>query len=218
MTLKFGFNLYQVKVKFVRPILGAVPYDKEVYARYIFSLAEKNGIELTEEQLEEELDTITDLEEKGWTGFHRDSDGYPLEYDYTWLGFMKEAAYACNKIKGSVTSSVRAWRKTMTSLARVVPRQIPYILPDEVDKDFLEVLERPLRAETPKGSRVALARSDILPPGTTMEFQVKAPEGCQVTKEWIQELFEFGSEFIGYRQWRSGGYGQFELLEPISKA
>lgn len=209
------YDVYQVRAKFITPVLGAVPYDKEIYAAWILANAEKAGIELTEEQVEQELASIQDLEEKGWTGFHRDEDGNPFEYNYTWKGFMKEACGTLRRVSGtsSAKGSMQAYKKILNGLVKVKPRQIFYILPDELDPLDLEVLERPLRASGPGGERVALARSDILPPGTEMAFQVHVVSGGPVSMTVMKEWFEHGADFIGYRQWRSGGFGIFEVLQ-----
>lgn len=208
------YDVYQVRVQFITPVLGAVPYDKEVYKNYIIGEAKKAGIELTEEQVEQELASIEQLEEKGWTGFHRDKNGNPFEYNYTWKGFMKETCGALRRVSGTSSgkSSMRAYLKVLNGLVKVEPRQIPYILPDELDPLDLEVLERPLRANGPRGERVALARSDILPPGTEMAFQVRTVSGSPISMALMEEWFQHGADFVGYRQWRSGGFGAFDIV------
>ena len=92
----------------------------------------------------------------------------------------------------------------------VNPRKIPLVLPDNADISFVE---RPLRASTPKGERVALARSEALPVGTTLEFDI-----CYFKYKGIEKIIEewlaYGA-MRGLGQWRNSGMGKYsyEILE-----
>lgn len=76
--------------------------------------------------------------------------------------------------------------------------------------------QRPLRAQTMQGERVAIADSEEIEAGAYIEFDVitltndKKPLGNQIVEEWLQ----FG-EFNGLGQWRNSGHGAFtyEVLE-----
>ena len=93
------------------------------------------------------------------------------------------------------------------------PRQIPLLLNGEfITSESMSVLERPLRASTAQGDRVALARSDTCPAGTQIEFDVLILG--QVTQSLLEEWLEYG-RLRGLGQWRNGGYGTFEF--EISK-
>jgi len=190
-------DTYKVKLTFTEPVLGATPKDPEVYAGYIASKAA-----LTDELLAEELATVEKVEEKGWTGFHMLNDS-PILYDYILKGFFKEACGALRRVSGTKSAKVTAYRKVITGLVFVTPRRIPLVLPDG---GALGILERPLRAQTAQGERVALARSDTCPPGTTLEFTVTVLG--QVEEALLREWLDYGA-LLGLRQWRSGGYGRF---------
>jgi len=142
------------------------------------------------------------MEEKGWTGFHM-VDDQPILYDYVVKGFLKAACGAMRRVRGSESTGVRAYKKIIDGLLFVYPRTIPLVLPED---EALGVLERPLRAQMAQGPRVALARSDTCPVGTTMEFTLKVLGDA--SKEWLTELFDYG-QLSGFGQWRSGGYGRF---------
>jgi hypothetical protein len=78
--------------------------------------------------------------------------------------------------------------------------------------------ERGLRVQTPKGERTCLSRSEMVPPGTTMAFDLQIMDKKLIPS--ICELLEYGA-FKGLGQWRSGGNGSFavksaELVEAES--
>jgi len=56
---------YEVKVTFTEPVLGTVPKNKELYRDYIIERAKREGVELTDEQIEQELKTIDVLNRAG---------------------------------------------------------------------------------------------------------------------------------------------------------
>lgn len=196
---------YKVKLTFTEPILGTVPKDPEIYAAHIATRAA-----LDDEQLAEELATVEKVEEKGWTGFHTLDDG-PILYDYVLKGFFKDACGMLRRARGTKSSSITAYRKVIDGLVFVKPRRIPLNL----NGGKMDVLERPLRAQTAKGERVALARSDTCPIGTTIEFTV-AIVG-KVTQVILEEWLDYGS-LRGLGQWRNASWGSFEYeIEKLSK-
>lgn len=189
---------YHVKLTFTEPILGTVPKNQEVYREYIASKAALN-----DEELAEELATVEKVEEKGWTGFHL-LNGQPILYDYVVKGFFKDACGMLRRVKGSLSSKLRAYKKEVDGLVFVEPRQIPLVLPEG---EGMGVLERPLRASGPQGDRVALARSDTCPEGTTLEFTVTVLGG-DITEDLLIEWLDYG-QFRGLGQWRNASYGRF---------
>ena len=192
-------DTYRVQVTFVEPLLGTVPKDKDIYAGYIASIAA-----LTDEALAEELETVPVVEEKGWTGFHTLENGQPALYDYVVKGFFKDACGMLRRTRGSESAKLKAYKKIIDGLVFVKPRRIPLILPDGA---ALQMVERPLRAQTAQGERVALARSDAAPAGTVMRFTVTVLG--EVTEKTLREWFDYGV-LRGFGQWRNGGYGRFQ--------
>lgn len=194
---------YRVKLTFTEPLLGTVPKDPEIYAGYVAGKAA-----LTDEALAEELATVEKVEEKGWTGFHK-LDGKPILYDYVIKGFFKDACGMLRRVKDTRSSKIRAYKKIIDGLVFIDPRQIPINLSEKMG-----VLERPLRAQTAQGERVALARSDTCPVGTTIEFDVLILGG--VSEGLLKEWLDYG-RLRGLGQWRNGGYGRFTYkLEKIT--
>lgn len=201
-------DMYTVKLTLTEPMLGTVPKDPKIYAGYVqakaIKEAKKTGIELTDEQLQQEVDSVTqsELEEKGWTGFH-EVNGNPILYDYAIKGFLKEACSILRRVSESRSSKLSAYKIVVAGMVFIAPRQIKLALPEGHE---LGVLERPLRAQTAQGERVALARSDTAPIGTMIEFEVLVLG--VVTKVLLEDWLDYG-QFKGLGQWRNGGYGRF---------
>lgn len=204
---------YHVKLTFTQPILGTATKDPEVYTTYVQAKQAENatkngGAELTEAQLAEEVASLPKLaedkiEEKGWTGFH-EQDGQPFLYDYLIKGFFKEACSALRRVKGTRSEKITAYKKIIDGLVFAKPRRIFLVLPESAG---LGVLERPLRAQTAQGERVSLARSDMAPVGTMIEFDILVIG--EVSEKLLREWLDYGS-LKGLGQWRNGGYGSFE--------
>lgn len=187
---------YSIKLTLTEPILGTVTKDPEVYAAYIAGKAA-----LTDEQLAEELATVEKVEEKGWTGFHT-LDGQPILYDYVIKGFFKDACGMLRRASGTKSKALTAYRKVIDGLVFVYPRQILL----DTHGEELGVLERPLRAQTAQGERVALARSDTCPIGTTLEFTLEILGG--VSQVLLKEWLDYGKR-RGLGQWRNASWGRF---------
>ena len=81
------------------------------------------------------------------------------------------------------------------------PRKIPIEFYGEIGK-----CERPLRAMTMQGERVALANSDTVPAGTSFECDIMLLDD----KQWdmVEEWLNYG-QFNGLGQWRNSGKGAF---------
>lgn len=186
---------YKVKLQFTEPLLGTVPKDPEVYKNYIAKYA-------TEEGTAEEVETVQKAEESGWTGFHL-LDGNPILYDYVIKGFFKDAAGMLRRASDTHSSKLKAYKKVIDGLVFISPRRIPIGL----NGGEMGVLERPLRAQTAQGERVALARSDSIPPGASIEFTITVLG--EVKETLLREWLEYG-QLRGLGQWRNGGYGSFE--------
>lgn len=185
----------KVKIRLTTEMLGTVPASQSIYAEFIES---KKPDELKEEL---EAETIIEkLEEKGYTIFHSDENGLFI-YDYMVKGFLKNAG---NIMKESV--GVKALKSKLTDFVFIFPRRI-YLGKKKADGVF----ERPLRADTPKGPRTSLSRSDTLAAGTEISFEVAWLPHKEIDEGLIKELFEYG-QLQGLGQFRNGSFGRFEVL------
>jgi len=193
---------YKVRLTFLEELLGTAPKDKELYDSYI--AGKSPNVEETADEEHESCPTADDADEKGQTGFHRMPDGTPMVYDYTIKGFFKDACSMLSRCPGTKSKELRAFKKVIDGLVFIRPRKIPLILPEGAT---LGRLQRPLRAQTAQGERVALACSESAPPGTEIEFTINILGG--VSKELLEEWLEYGT-MRGMGQWRNASFGSFE--------
>lgn len=186
---------YTVRITLAEDMLGTVAMNKELYGDYIATKAPQveNG--------DEELATVEELTEKGTTGFHRLA-GKPILYDYVLKGFFKSACGFMRDVKGSESGKLKNYKKRIDGLVFVTPRRITITL-----GGAMGINERPLRAHTAQGERVALARSETVPAGSCIEFTIRVLGG-PITEELLREWLDYGAN-MGLGQWRSGGWGAF---------
>lgn len=187
---------YRIKLMFTQPLLGTVPRDEEIYRTWVAQS------DVPDEFVDEESETLPDILEKGTTAFHR-LDGQPALYDYVIKGFFKDACGMLRRVTETQSSKIRAYKKIIDGLIFVNPRLILI----ETNGGEITFLERPLRAQTAQGERVALARSECCPIGSSIEFNLLILG--QVSEDLLHEWLEYGA-LRGLGQWRNGGYGTFE--------
>ncbi len=70
--------------------------------------------------------------------------------------------------------------------------------------------QRPLRAATAQGERVALAHSETVPAGSEVSFTVQVFDKSLLPV--IRECLDYG-EYHGLAQWRNSGKGRFVWAE-----
>lgn len=210
MTSKF------IKITLTEEILGTSPNDKEIYDTYIGSKAPDAATR------EEEIASVGVEEyiERGTTVFPKTDDGIPFMWDYQVKGFFKDACGMLARVvekdekgkkKKGLTESARlsSYKKVIDGLIFVFPRKIPYIYNGEIG-----ICQRPLRAQTPQGERIAISSSETLPENTqlVMEIRMLTDDVEKVVKEWL----DYG-ELRGLGQWRNSGKGRFEYEEITEK-
>lgn len=186
----------KVKLTFAEPILGTWPGDPAVAETYIASKAKD------EETAAEEVEAVTseELAEQMMTVFPRNESG-PILYDYQIKGFFKDACGMLARVKSKKSSGLKAYKKVIDGLIFVSPRQIPIECSGEIS-----TCQRPLRAQTAKGERVALAFSEEIPAGSSVIFDVDCldPAHEKLVLEWL----DYG-RLRGLGQWRNSGKGRF---------
>ncbi len=191
----------KVRLTFQEEILGTASNNPDIHSEYIASKAP----DLT--RAEEEVDAINVEEEieKSMTVFPRDKEGNPILFDYQIKGFFKDAAGVLKRVPGTKSSGIKAYKKELDGLLFVTPRMIPLNMPGPMGE-----CQRPLRASTAQGERIALAHSETAPAGTTIEFEIQC-----LTKpmyDLAKELLDYG-KLRGIGQWRNSGKGRFEWEE-----
>lgn len=189
---------YAYVIKTETEMLGTVAKDPEVYRTYIESKKPEllNG--------EDEYLTVEKVEEKGWTGFHKDENGLFI-YEYMIKGFLKHAG---NIMKDVV--KVKALRSKIDDFLFISPRRISL---GQNDPDGY--IERPLRAMTMQGPRVTLARSDYIKEGKEISFTITLVKHKELNIELVDSLLEYG-KLSGIGQFRNGGYGRFSVVSKVT--
>lgn len=193
----------KVKVTFDDEILGTGSSNPDIHREYIASNS-PNALTMEEEV---EAIGVEEVFDKSMTVFPRTIDGEPFVWDYQWRGFLKEAIGAIKKIPGTECSKLKAHKKEVDNLIFVYPRKIPF-----EDYGTIDVCQRPLRASTPQGERVALASSEMIHEGANMIFEIECLIDGDVKP--VIEALEYGRR-KGFGQWRNSGKGRFhyEILE-----
>ena len=198
-----------VRITFLEGILGTANSDPEIYSNFIGSKAPNA------QSLEEEVAAVgaADVVEKGTTVFPRMEDGTPFLYDYQIKGFFKDACGVLTKLTGkdpqtgkklkavNESSKLTSYKKIIDGLVFVQPRKIPILFDGDIT-----ICQRPLRAQTMQGERVALSSSEEIPAGATIEFRILCMNAEHVAA--VTEWLDYGY-FRGIGQWRNSGKGRF---------
>lgn len=189
----------KVRVTFDEEVLGTASANPEIHQEYIASKAPDA------KKLEEEVAAIGSEEvfEKGMTVFSRDANDNPIFWDYQLKGYFKDAFKFIRKIPKSACSGVKNYKQEIDGLIFVEPRQIPINVNGEIG-----ICQRPLRASTPQGERVALASSETIPEGSSIEFAIKLLTDSH--EKAVLEALEYG-RLRGFGQWRNSGKGRFHF-------
>ena len=195
-----------IRITLINEMLGTAAADPEVYKNYI---ASKSPDAMT---LEEEVAAIgvEETANKSMTVYPRLEDGTPFMWNYQLKGFFKDACSALQRCKGEEISKesckLKAFKKVIDGCIFVEPRKIPI----DMHGGEMGICERPLRASTAQGERIALASSETVPEGSTMDCTVicLSDDHEAVVREWLN----YG-KWKGLLQWRNAGFGQYEWEE-----
>lgn len=195
----------KVKLTFTEEVLGTASADPEIHREFIASKAPDAPT------IEDEVAAVgvDEVAEKSTTIFPRDENGNPFVYDYQIKGFFKDACGVLRRVSDSKSAKLKAYKKEIDGLVFVVERATPFLMDGEPITE-LGTCQRPLRAETAQGARVALASSETVPAGATIEFtvQVLKDDLLNLVREWL----DYGA-LRGLGQWRNSGKGRFTWCE-----
>lgn len=187
----------KVTLTFNEYILGTASANPEIHAEFIASKAPDA------QKMEEEVANVgaDEVFEKSLTVFPRGKEGEPILYDYQVKGFFKDTCGMLKRVPGTESGKLKAYKKEIDGLIFVKEREIPI----KTDKP-ITILQRPLRAQTAQGERVALASSERIEAGATVTFTIMTlrDDLMPVVKEWL----EYGA-LRGIGQWRNSGAGRF---------
>ena len=195
----------KVKVDFVEEVLGTANSNPDIHKEYIASNAPDAP------KMKEEVEAIgaEEVFEKSMTVFPRNKDGEPIVWDYQWKGFLKDAFGSLKKLPKTECGKIKAYKKEIDGLIFVYPRAIPIKLPEGEE---IGICQRPLRAQTAQGERIALASSESVPAGSSMTFEIQ----CLLDghEKAVLEALRYG-RMRGFGQWRNASKGRFtfEVLD-----
>lgn len=191
----------KVKLTLTEEALGMMPTDKEIHETYI---ASKSPDAKT---IEEEVAAIgvEGVTEKTMTVFPKMDDGTPFFWDYQIRGFFKDAIGMLRRVKTNKCAKITNYKKVVDGLIFVNERKIPIHCAGPLGD-----CQRPLRADTMQGPRVALAHSESVPAGSTCEFTINLLDDS--LEDAVRECLNYG-KLRGLGQWRNSGKGRFEWEE-----
>lgn len=204
----------RVRLTFTDSLLGGEPGSAALHEDYILTKIPED--QYTPEELEairaEEIEALKEGDPKGKTVFYRNEDGEPCLKNNHIKGFFKSACEAMKSDPGTLSHK-------MTSYKKEIDKKI-FVYEDAENKTgrFIRIqnageigsCQRPLRAQTMQGERVAIADSEEIQAGAFIEFDVimlphtKKPIKPALIEEWL----EYG-EYNGIGQWRNSGHGTF---------
>ncbi len=191
----------RIRVKLTEGLLGTASSIPDIHSEYIASKAPDAP------SREEEIAALgaEAVEEKGTTVFPRDEDGNCILWDYQLKGFFKDACGGLRRADGTKSAGLKAYKKEIDNLIFPAPRKIVLHSPTPPT-----LCQRPLRAQTAQGERVALASSEELPAGTWFECDIEVfkDDLLPLVREWL----DYG-QWRGIGQWRNSGKGRFEWEE-----
>lgn len=169
-----------VRLTLIEEALGMTPGDPEIYGNWIASKAPEPEVGEEEVGVIEGMDAVEDAT----TCFSRTEDGVPFCWDYQIKGFFKDACSSLRRVPGTRSSKLTAFKKVIDGTVFVEQRKIPFRLPEGAQCGRCE---RPLRASSASGERVALAASETVPAGTVLEFSVLVmnPKDAETVREWL---------------------------------
>lgn len=196
----------KIRVRLIEEMLGSACANKEVHAEFIASKS------ADAEKAKEEIESLpaNEIMEKSVTVFPRDADGNPILWDYQVKGFIKEAMGTMVELMdkevkaGKTKLSKFTYKRVVDNFVFVSPRMI------SLSNQIGEICTRPLRAETMRGERVALASSETVPAGTVFECEITTLSAS--LQEIVKQCLDYG-KLKGLGQWRNSGKGRFEYEE-----
>lgn len=189
----------KVKITFTEELLGSANNNPEIHEDFIASKSDdtkKTAEEVAAIPAEEKI-------EESRTVFPRGEDGEPIIWDYQIKGFFKDACGVLRTVSGTKSSKVKAFKKYIDGRVFPQPRRIKIHDIGEIGS-----CQRPLRASTAQGERIALANSETISAGAWCEFEILLL--ADEDEAWIKELLEYG-KLRGLGQWRNSGKGRFEV-------
>lgn len=197
-------KVYAVRLRLLSPALGTRPRDPELLKRWLEADEKRGKVPLFGEEEAELAAEAQRADEtlRHWTTFPAEDDGDIYLFNYQILGWLKERA-----LEHAANLGIPALRSKIQRYVYIVPRKI-YL---GLNQDDLDYLERPLRASTRYGDVVSIIRSDVVPAGTRISFEMHVLNNkAGVDDRLLWNLLRMGI-YRGLLQWRNAGHGRFAV-------
>lgn len=201
--LKIPHEEMRVRLTFTEEVLGTSSNDPELHDRYIASQA-PDAMTTAEEVA---AIGAGDMIERQMTVFPRDENYKPFMWNYQIKGFFKDSCKSLRDVEGTESTKITAYKSKIDGLIFIKERKIPFLNCGQVGE-----CQRPLRADTPKGARTALAHSETIKAGASIEFTIqmlKRKDNKFNIRAAVTEWLDYGA-LRGLGQWRNSGKGTFE--------
>ena len=185
----------RIRITLKEEMLGMSPADPKIHEEFIASKAPDAP------SLEEEVAThgVDEVVKNDKTIFPKLEDGTPILWDYQIRGFFKESIGFLKRVSGSECSKVTAHKKRIDGTVFIDERKIPITM-----RGDLGDCQRPLRAQTAQGDRVALANSETVGLHSTFTFTINLLD--KTLEKALRECLDY-AELHGFGQWRNSGKG-----------
>lgn len=195
----------KVRIDFTEEVLGTASSDPDIHREFIASKSPDA------ETIEQEVAAVgvDEVFDKSMTIFPRNDQGDVILYDYQIKGFFKDACGHLRRVSDSKSKKLTAHKKVIDGNIFVFPREIP-IMYDGQPVEEIGICQRPLRASTAQGERVALASSETVPAGSYIECEIRCLEDSHMA--YVKEWLDYGA-LKGIGQWRNSGKGRFFWTE-----
>jgi hypothetical protein len=189
----------KIKVTLLEEMLGTASANPDIQREFIASKS-PDATTIEDEVAASGTEAVVG---KSMTVFPK-QNGKPFIYDYQLKGFFKDACGALARVPGTLSNKLKAYKKVIDGTIFVQPRMI------FLDGKLGQNCQRPLRAQTAQGERIALANSETVPAGTTFKADIMLlNEGHEkIVHEWL----DYG-KLRGLGQWRNSGKGRFSWKE-----
>jgi len=185
----------KIKIIFTEALLGTLSGNKEIAEGFIIS-KHPDGPQEDELHAESPEGDV----EKSSTFFPRDN-GKPFLWDYQIKGFFKDACSMLRRVSGTKSKDITAYKKIIDGIVFVGPRKIVIDVVGDISW-----CERPLRGQTAQGERIALARSESIPEGSSITCDITCLDKKYL--KYVKEWLDYGA-LRGLGQWRNSGKGRF---------
>lgn len=193
----------KVRITLTEELLGTASANPDIHREFIASKS-PDARTIEDEVASVGAEAVAD---KAMTVFSRDKSGNPILWDYQLKGFFKDSCGSLARVSDSKSAKLKAFRKVIDGTVFVFPREIKLNLPNGGE---IGNCQRPLRAQTAQGERIALANSETVPAGTFIDVEIHLLSDTTeaVAREWL----DYGL-LRGLGQWRNSGKGRFSWAE-----